>query len=42
LKSPEIFYEEILNQEVEIDHGANVAFKGGFAIHDVQHYQVGF
>ncbi|MCC7551270.1 MAG: VOC family protein [Methanobacterium sp.] len=33
------FYEEILNQEVEIDHGANVAFKGGFAIHDVQHYQ---
>jgi predicted enzyme related to lactoylglutathione lyase len=33
------FYEEILKQEVEIDHGANVAFKGGFAIHDARHYQ---
>ncbi len=33
------FYEEVLNQEVEIDHGTNVSFKGGFAIHDVQHYQ---
>ena len=33
------FYEEILNQEVEMDHGANVAFKGGFAIHDREHYQ---
>lgn len=33
------FYEEVLNQEVEIDHGANVTFKGGFAIHDALHYQ---
>jgi catechol 2,3-dioxygenase-like lactoylglutathione lyase family enzyme len=33
------FYQKILNQEVEIDHGANVSFKGGFAIHDVKHYQ---
>ncbi len=33
------FYEEVLKQEVEIDHGANVSFKGGFAIHDVKHYQ---
>lgn len=34
------FYEDVLNQEVEIDHGANVSFKAGFAIHDVQHYQM--
>ena len=33
------FYEEVLNQEVEIDHGANVSFKAGFAIHDAGHYQ---
>ncbi|BDZ71839.1 VOC family protein [Methanobacterium petrolearium] len=33
------FYVEVLNQEVEIDHGANLAFKGGFAIHDIDHYQ---
>lgn len=33
------FYEEIMTQEVEMDHGANVAFKGGFAIHDREHYQ---
>jgi catechol 2,3-dioxygenase-like lactoylglutathione lyase family enzyme len=33
------FYEDILKQEVEIDHGANVSFKGGFAIHDAEHYQ---
>lgn len=33
------FYEGVLNQEVEVDHGANVAFKGGFAIHDAEHYQ---
>lgn len=34
------FYEDVLNQEVEIDHGTNVSFKAGFAIHDAQHYQV--
>jgi hypothetical protein len=33
------FYENILDQEVEIDHGANVSFKGGFAIHDAEHYR---
>lgn len=33
------FYENVLKQEVEIDHGENVAFKGGFAIHDVEHFQ---
>lgn len=26
------FYEELLEQKVEIDYGANVAFSGGFAI----------
>ena len=33
------FYEDVLNQEVEIDHGANVSFKGDFAIHDAKHYR---
>ena len=33
------FYKNVLNQEVEIDHGANVSFKGGFAIHDAEHYR---
>lgn len=33
------FYENVLKQEVEVDHGANIAFKGGFAIHDVKHFQ---
>lgn len=33
------FYEKVLEQEVEMDHGANVAFKGGFAIHNASHYQ---
>lgn len=33
------FYENVLKQEVEIDHGENVAFKGGFAIHDIEHFQ---
>lgn len=32
------FYENVLKQEVEMDHGANVAFKDGFAIHDAEHY----
>jgi uncharacterized glyoxalase superfamily protein PhnB len=30
------FYEEILEQKVEIDYGANVAFSGGFAIWQVE------
>lgn len=33
------FYENVLKQEVELDHGKNVAFKGGFAIHDIEHFQ---
>jgi catechol 2,3-dioxygenase-like lactoylglutathione lyase family enzyme len=33
------FYENVLKQEVEVDHGANIAFKGGFAIHDLEHFQ---
>lgn len=33
------FYTELLEQELEIDHGANVSFKAGFAIHDARHYQ---
>lgn len=26
------FYEEVLNQKVQIDHGPNVGFEGGFAL----------
>jgi catechol 2,3-dioxygenase-like lactoylglutathione lyase family enzyme len=33
------FYEKVLKQEVELDHGKNVSFKGGFAIHDRDHFQ---
>lgn len=33
------FYEDVLKQEVEMDHGANVAFKDGFAIHNAEHYK---
>ncbi len=33
------FYEKVLKQEVELDHGENVSFKGGFAIHDRKHFQ---
>nr|WP_319374569.1 VOC family protein [uncultured Methanobacterium sp.] len=33
------FYENVLKQEVEMDHGANVAFKDGFAIHNAEHYK---
>lgn len=39
IQKSRMFYENILKQEVEMDHGANVAFKGGFAIHDIAHYQ---
>ena len=39
IKKSRKFYEDVLNQEIEIDHGANVSFKGGFAIHDSLHYQ---
>lgn len=33
------FYENVLKQEVDIDHGENVTFKGGFALHDARHFQ---
>lgn len=39
VKKSREFYENVLKQEVEIDHGENVAFKGGFALHDVNHFQ---
>jgi catechol 2,3-dioxygenase-like lactoylglutathione lyase family enzyme len=31
------FYEELLGQEVELDFGPNVGFKGGFAIWQADH-----
>ncbi|MDO8870023.1 MAG: VOC family protein [Methanobacteriaceae archaeon] len=33
------FYLDILNQEVDLDHGENISFNGGFAIHDRKHFQ---
>ena len=33
------FYEYVLKQEIELDLGENVAFKGGVAIHDMEHFQ---
>jgi catechol 2,3-dioxygenase-like lactoylglutathione lyase family enzyme len=31
------FYENLLGQEVEMDFGPNVSFKGGFAIWQIEH-----
>jgi len=31
------FYEELLGQEVEMDHGASISFKGGLALWQVEH-----
>ena len=31
------FYEELLGQQVEIDHGLSITFKGGFALWQVDH-----
>jgi catechol 2,3-dioxygenase-like lactoylglutathione lyase family enzyme len=31
------FYEGLLGQEVMMDHGPNVAFRGGFAIWEIEH-----
>jgi catechol 2,3-dioxygenase-like lactoylglutathione lyase family enzyme len=31
------FYEEVLGQQVLMDHGLNVGFKGGFALWQVDH-----
>ncbi|MBI5681028.1 MAG: VOC family protein [Methanobacterium sp.] len=39
IKKSKEFYENVLKQEVEIDHGENVTFKGGFALHDIDHFQ---
>lgn len=39
IKKSREFYENVLKQEVELDLGENVAFKGGFAIHDIEHFQ---
>ncbi|MCK9151277.1 VOC family protein [Methanobacterium alcaliphilum] len=33
------FYKNVLNQEIELDHGENVSFSGGFAIHDRDHFK---
>ncbi len=33
------FYENVLDQKVEIDFGQNVSFTGGFAIHLRSHYK---
>jgi catechol 2,3-dioxygenase-like lactoylglutathione lyase family enzyme len=37
IKASRHFYEELLGQEVLMDHGENVAFTGGFAIHLAEH-----
>jgi catechol 2,3-dioxygenase-like lactoylglutathione lyase family enzyme len=37
IKASRRFYEELLGQEVLMDHGENVAFTGGFAIHLAEH-----
>jgi catechol 2,3-dioxygenase-like lactoylglutathione lyase family enzyme len=31
------FYEDLLGQQVELDHGPSVVFKGGFALWQVDH-----
>lgn len=38
IKASRAFYEGLLGQEVEADFGENVAFEGGFAIHDRAHF----
>jgi catechol 2,3-dioxygenase-like lactoylglutathione lyase family enzyme len=37
IKASRDFYEKLLGQEVEMDFGPNVGFKGGFAIWQVDH-----
>lgn len=39
VKRARVLYEILLGQEVAADFGENVAFKGGFAIHQKDHYQ---
>lgn len=33
------FYENILEQKVEMDFGENITFKGGFALHQKSHFK---
>jgi len=40
VKKSKEFYENVLNQEIDMDHGENVSFKGGFAIHDREHFKM--
>jgi catechol 2,3-dioxygenase-like lactoylglutathione lyase family enzyme len=43
IKASRQFYEELLDQQVEMDFGPNVGFVGGFAIWQVEHaYQTIF
>ncbi|KDE54963.1 glyoxalase/bleomycin resistance/dioxygenase family protein [Methanoculleus sp. MH98A] len=39
VKVSRAFYEEVLDQQVLHDHGENVIFEGGFAIHLMSHFQ---
>jgi len=39
LQKSKKFYQDVLSQEIEIDLGENISFKGGFAIHDREHFQ---
>jgi catechol 2,3-dioxygenase-like lactoylglutathione lyase family enzyme len=39
IKKSRDFYENVLGQKVEVDHGRNVSF-GGFAIHLRPHFQM--
>jgi hypothetical protein len=32
------FYEALLGQKVEYDFGEDIVFKGGFTIHDANHF----
>jgi catechol 2,3-dioxygenase-like lactoylglutathione lyase family enzyme len=41
IKASRHFYEELLGQQVLIDHGPNVGYVGGFALWEMQHaYQI--
>jgi catechol 2,3-dioxygenase-like lactoylglutathione lyase family enzyme len=39
LQKSKKFYQDVLSQEIEVDLGENISFKGGFAIHDREHFQ---
>lgn len=39
LQKSKKFYQDVLSQEIEIDLGENISFKGGFAIHDREHFK---